>query len=76
MNFGDAITALKDGKKVARSGWNPLNTWIILVPTSNVVLSFSAPIRPWIGMHNADGTFVPWHPSQVDVLAENWLVIE
>lgn len=32
MNFGDAIAALKAGKKVARTGWNGKGMWLILVP--------------------------------------------
>lgn len=32
MDFGDAIRALKDGKKVARQGWNGKGMWIMLVP--------------------------------------------
>lgn len=31
MNFGEAIQALKDGKKVARDGWNGKGMWLILV---------------------------------------------
>lgn len=30
MDFGDAIRALKDGKKVARSGWNGKGMWLTL----------------------------------------------
>lgn len=30
MDFGDAIRAMKDGKKVARSGWNGKNMWLSL----------------------------------------------
>jgi hypothetical protein len=32
MNFGEAIEALKSGKKMARTGWNGKGMWIILVP--------------------------------------------
>jgi len=32
MNFGEAIAALKDGKKVARAGWNGKGMWLVLVP--------------------------------------------
>lgn len=32
MNFGNAIAALKDGKKVARAGWNGKGMWLVLVP--------------------------------------------
>ena len=31
MNFGQAIEALKDGKKVARKGWNGKGMYIYLV---------------------------------------------
>lgn len=32
MNFGQAIEALKEGKKVARKGWNGKGMWLVLVP--------------------------------------------
>lgn len=32
MNFGAAIEALKQGKKVARAGWNGKSMWLVLVP--------------------------------------------
>ena len=28
LNFGDAIKALKEGKKVARKGWNGKNMYV------------------------------------------------
>jgi hypothetical protein len=31
MNFGDAIQELKRGNRVARSGWNGKDMWLILV---------------------------------------------
>lgn len=30
MNFGDALKALKQGKRVARLGWNSKGMWIFL----------------------------------------------
>jgi hypothetical protein len=32
MNFGQAIEALKEGKKVCREGWNGKGMWIVLMP--------------------------------------------
>lgn len=32
MSFGHAIVALKEGKKVARGGWNGKGMWIVLMP--------------------------------------------
>lgn len=33
MNFGQAIEHLKQGKKVAREGWNGKGMWIVLMPS-------------------------------------------
>lgn len=32
LTFGGAIEALKDGKRVAREGWNGKGMWLVLVP--------------------------------------------
>lgn len=32
MNFGQAIEAAKQGKKIARKGWNGKNQWVMLMP--------------------------------------------
>ncbi len=36
MDFGEALKALKQGKKVARAGWNGKNMWIVLMPELNL----------------------------------------
>jgi hypothetical protein len=36
MDFGMALQALKNGKKVAREGWNGKNMWIVLMPELNL----------------------------------------
>ncbi|GIQ63633.1 hypothetical protein PACILC2_22010 [Paenibacillus cisolokensis] len=78
MNFSQALEALKQDKKVARSGWNGKGMWLILVrawTTWKVDLDVYLPMS-WIGMKTADNKFVPWVASQTDLLAEDWLVIE
>lgn len=37
MDFGDAIVALKAGRKVAREGWNGKGMWLSLTPGSDAV---------------------------------------
>ena len=32
MDFGRALAALKEGKKVCRAGWNGKGMWIVLMP--------------------------------------------
>jgi hypothetical protein len=36
LKFGDAIEALKQGKRVARTGWNGKNMFLFLLPAGTV----------------------------------------
>jgi hypothetical protein len=36
LNFGQAIEALKDGKRVAREGWNGKGMFLFLLPAGTV----------------------------------------
>lgn len=72
MNFGQAIEALKEGKKVAREGWNGKGMWLNLqIPDEHSKMSL-----PYIYMFTADKHQVPWLASQTDMLAEDWTIIE
>jgi hypothetical protein len=71
MNFGDAISALKLGKKVCRAGWNGKGMWLELqVPDARSKMSL-----PYIYMKTADNHLVPWLASQTDVLSEDWSIL-
>ena len=84
--FGDALVALKEGKKVAREGWNGKCMFVFLVPGSVFKVN-RAPLlgiypegteityHAHIDMKTADNQIVPWLASQTDVLAEDWVVL-
>ena len=89
MDFGEAIRALKAGRKVSREGWNGRGMWLIYkkgytdgVP-ANKSMSEAAgipegtvvKILPYLMMKTATGEYVPWLASQTDVLAEDWSVV-
>lgn len=83
MNFGQAIEALKQGKKVARAGWNGKGMFLLYVPATKwgiiEEIGLDIPkenLSPWIGMKTADGKFVPWLASQTDMLSEDWVTVE
>jgi hypothetical protein len=68
MNFGQAIEALKQGKKVCRSGWNGKGMWLALqTPDANSKMG-----HPYIYMSDVSGKLFPWNPNNLDVLAEDW----
>ena len=68
MNFGQAIEAMKTGKRVSRSGWNGKGMWLALqVPNANSKMG-----HPYIYMSDVTGKLFPWNPNNLDVLAEDW----
>ena len=92
LTFGDALEALKDGKKVARSGWNGKGMFIYIQEGSLLIdkarnkhlseyqssLEGSpVVINPHIDMKAADGSIViGWLASQTDMLSKDWMIVE
>jgi hypothetical protein len=87
MNFGEALAAVKVGKKAARAGWNGKGMFIFLVHGSR----FRVNRPPLLGiypegtmidyhghidMKTAQGQVVPWVASQSDLLSEDWELVE
>ena len=81
MDFGEAIRSLKEGKKVAREGWNGKGMYLFLSPSLGCKMQKQQTgesindLQPFIVMKTADGTLVPWLASQTDVLAEDWIMV-
>lgn len=81
MDFGAALKALKEGKRVARKGWNGKGMWLTLQRPdifSHMTLPYiyiEYPVNP---KHHAypDGSRCPWFASQTDMLSEDWFVLE
>jgi len=89
MNFGHAVTMLKEGYKVARDGWNGKGMFLYYVPAASypaqrnehgtmigVFPDDMVPYQAYIAMKTAQDTVVPWLASQSDVLAEDWTLTE
>lgn len=92
ITFGDAIVALKQGKKVARKGWNGKGMWLWLKPAALVKSEWchdqalkaiadknggEIEALGTICMKTADNKILSgWLASQTDMLSEDWVVIE
>jgi hypothetical protein len=87
MNFGYALELLKDGKKVARAGWNGCGMFLFLVNGSTFQVNrppllgiypegTTITYCPHIDMKTTDDKVVPWLASQTDVMAEDWLLVD
>ena len=75
MDFGQAIKAIKNGKKVQRAGWNGSGMHLeAQFPDEHSRMTF-----PYLFMvipNCQEGTrLLPWQPAQVDIFSEDWSVI-
>ena len=81
MDFGECIRMLKQGKRMARKGWNGKGIYIELqVPDehSKMTLPYIYMVTNGLVSDNPDAPrgVVPWLASQTDMLAEDWVTIE
>jgi len=83
LPFGEALAALKCGRRVAREGWNGKGLWLYFVPAATYNAMTDA-ARDHIGdvvPYNAylalvsGGKVSTWAPSINDALAEDWFVL-
>ena len=89
MDIGQAVAAMRSGRRVARPGWNGKGMWLALqkgypdgIPINkNTAEATGIPegtalrFLPYVIMRTADGSFVPWLCSQTDLLADDWIVV-
>lgn len=80
VNFGEALEAIKQGKRVARSGWNGKGMWLTLVKANTYDVGIrsmggATKLLPYIAMKTAQDELVPWLASQTDTLAEDWITL-
>jgi len=84
FDFGEALHMLKDGRKLARDGWNGKNQYIVLA--KNIRFD-TFDVKNWPLLHTAigskaiafvgtSGTQMGWLASQADMLADDWHCVE
>lgn len=89
MNFSQALDAVKQGKKIAREGWNGKGLFVIYVPgTLNVKPTPGTPyanalsqetvnIQGHLDLFTSSKEMQPgWLATQSDLLSEDWEVVE
>lgn len=75
--FSAALVDLKNGHKVARTGWNGKGMWLELQRPD----AHSKMTLPYVFLNypadapNTPGARVPWLASQTDMLAEDWVLL-
>lgn len=81
FTFGEAISRLKRGQKVARKGWNGKGIYIEMQKPdehSKMTLPYIYIVTKGLVSNNPDAPrgVVPWLASQTDMLATDWVVVE
>ena len=87
LTFGDALQALKAGKRVARAGWNGKGMFVYYVRAAAYLAQSEAaktyfgenayvPYAAYLALKGVDERVSTWVPSINDVLAEDWVVLE
>ena len=85
MDFSEALKSIKEGKQVARKGWNgkdmfiyyvPANTYKAQTDVARKTFGDDVPYLAYIAMKTVDGSVVPWLASQTDLLADDWCELE
>jgi hypothetical protein len=87
INFGQAIEAAKQGKRVARAGWNGSGMFAYIVPPASYPAQTGAakahfgenglvPYRAYWALKTAQDDVATWAPSGSDSLAEDWIILD
>lgn len=85
LPFAAALPLLKAGMRVTRRAW-PGTQWLVLVPGSTFTVTADRPMgqaapdlvnrkvayQPHIDIVTGDALAAPWHPTSVDLLADDW----
>lgn len=84
FDFGAAIQAVKQGKSVARKGWNGKHQYVELA----TCISYKGPAGEIVNAHHnnignaalafigTSGVQLGWLASQADMLAKDWYIVE
>ena len=86
LSFGDALKALKAGRRVARAGWNGKGMFVYFVPPASYPVQTGAakahfgegamvPYNAYMAIKNVNETVSTWVPSVNDCLAEDWEIL-
>jgi hypothetical protein len=69
MDFSQALSSLKKGYKVQRSGWNGKGMYVFL--NTNI-----EDIEPFFVIRTVNKTYNTWVPSISDLLSNDWESVE
>ena len=90
MNLSEALRSLARGEQLTRKHWSNPDTYVVQrggypdgvainADTAQAIRMEEGTVcrfRPYMMVRIADGSFVPWTPTQLDLFAEDWTVVD
>ena len=84
MNFGEAIIAMRKGKKLQRKGWNGKGQYIELAKNISYLNTAGEVVNCLhenigncaIAFVGTSGVQMGWLASQADMLADDWQIVK
>lgn len=90
MDFGAALVAMKNGRRVARRAWMADGKWVALRTgypygievNANTAEAFGVPpgtlvrFQPYFQMCERDGSVRTWNKGDQDLIGEDWYVVD
>lgn len=75
LEFSGALALIKGGAKVRRQGWNGVQAGLSMFVQAQFPDENSANNQPYIYMVAGESR-VPWNPSNLDLFAQDWVMVE
>lgn len=85
MKFGEALEACKQGKNIARKGWNGKDQFVFLIPAEELQRGLNYGYGEYLGEPMITGTLaiktssnqiqIGWLATQSDMLSDDWYVL-
>lgn len=84
MDFGKALKALKQGKRVRRTFWEELGHYLYLVPlnsypavTEHAKKEFGVlvPYESYLAI-KINASVIPWSPNHQDLIFDDWEILD
>ena len=84
--FSEALTILQRGQKICRKGWDGKNMYLVLMDNVSLgnfqtdndlkeeLFTLQYKLESIILLKTVSGHFVPWCPSQTDILSNDWQI--
>jgi len=85
LSFGHALFALKEGHRIARSGWNGKEQFVYRVPADSYPAKTDAakaafgemvPYNAYYALKTVQNTVATWVPSSTDLEATDWQIVD